>query len=82
MNKIYENSDDTSYPNQNFIYLAETTGTDMNNRVIRNINGDKLQDINVALQTGDFSVDNTRTLMEELKRKDSRIRIVEPKHKK
>ena len=30
----------------------------------------------------DFSVDNTRTLMEELKRKDSRIRIVEPKHKK
>jgi autotransporter strand-loop-strand O-heptosyltransferase len=30
----------------------------------------------------DFSVDNTRTLMEKLKRKDSRIRIVEPKHKK
>mgnify|MGYP001167615554 CR=1 FL=1 len=30
----------------------------------------------------DFSADSTRTLMEELKRKDSRIRIVEPKHKK
>ena len=60
-------------PNQNFIYLAETTGTDMNNRVIRNINGDKLQDINVALQTGDFSVDNTRsTFSEYLKTGDSK----------
>ena len=30
----------------------------------------------------DFSVDNTRLIMEKLKRADSRIRIVEPKHKK
>ena len=30
----------------------------------------------------DFSVDNTRSVMEKLKRTDSRIRIVEPKHKK
>ena len=52
-------------PNQNFIYLAERTGTDMDNRVIRDINGDKLQDINIALQTGDFSVDNTRSTFSE-----------------
>ena len=30
----------------------------------------------------DFSVDNTRSIMEKLKRADNRIRIVEPKHKK
>ena len=30
----------------------------------------------------DFSADNTRTVIEELKIKDSRIKIVEPKHKK
>ena len=30
----------------------------------------------------DFSSDNTRSIMEKLKRADNRIRIVEPKHKK
>ena len=51
-------------PNQNHIYLADLQGVDLNGNVIRNINGFSLNNINSALKSGEFSIDNPKAMSE------------------
>ena len=45
-------------PNQNFIYLAETTATGVDGSTIRNINADVMNDLNIRLKSQKFNITN------------------------
>ena len=45
-------------PNQDFIYLAETSGVNADGKAINNINGFDLQKYNAELSSGNFSIIN------------------------
>tara|TARA_Y100000310_G_scaffold298757_1_gene332984 strand:+ start:2397 stop:11456 length:9060 start_codon:yes stop_codon:yes gene_type:complete len=45
-------------PDQNHIYLAEIQGIDVKGNIIRNINGFDLNNINSALTSGNFKINN------------------------
>ena len=47
-------------PSQNYIYLAESGGTDANGMVIRDINTRQITEINALLNSGKFSIINPK----------------------
>ena len=57
-------------PDQNHIYLAEVQGIDTKGNVIRNINGFDLNNINSALKSGNFRIDNPRGMSDYYRHDD------------
>tara|TARA_Y100001963_G_scaffold83037_1_gene115114 strand:- start:5289 stop:14237 length:8949 start_codon:yes stop_codon:yes gene_type:complete len=68
-------------PSQNFIYLAERTGIDMDGKSIRDINTRDLAAYNSALKSGNFSIEHSKAESEFYKTDDvSKLKDVNQDH--